>query len=240
MFEFFAMIYCLIFGGCAPPPCYQQTAANNRYTICAFDTASANIGLYLNDPSGRAYGSLAAVRRQLQASGKRVIFAMNGGMYHPDLAPVGLYIENGKEQKKISTKGGYGNFHMLPNGVFFIDKNRIGVLETGKYIASAIKPQFATQSGPMLVIDGKIHPRFLKDSDSLKIRNGVGVSKDGKKVYFAISNNPVRFWDFAGLFRDQLNTENALYLDGTISSLYSKTRSQGVYWPAGPVIAVVE
>jgi uncharacterized protein YigE (DUF2233 family) len=31
----------------------------------------------------------------------------------------------------------------------------------------------------MLVIGGKLHPKLLPDSDSLYVRNGVGVSEDG-------------------------------------------------------------
>ncbi len=240
MFEILATIYCLIFGSCTPPPCTRQSIDYGRYIICRFDAASAKLSLKLNDANGKAYGSISALRRQFKATGIRLEFAMNGGMYHEDFAPVGLYVENGIEKKPISTGGGYGNFHLLPNGVFFFGMGKAGVLETGQYISSGIKPQFATQSGPMLVIDGKIHPRFLKNSDSLKIRNGVGVSADGKDIYFAISQERVRFRDFAMLFRDQLKTPNALFLDGSISSLYSPVLSQGTYWPAGPIIVITK
>lgn len=165
---------------------------------------------------------------------------MNGGMYHRDLSAVGLYIENGNETTSISTSGGWGNFHMQPNGVFFIEKGGAGVLETSAYLNANKKPDLATQSGPMLVIDGKLHPRFLADSDSFKRRNGVGVSPDGV-VHFAISENPVRFYDFATLFRDALHSPNALYLDGTISSadIPAMGRRDDLF-PMGPIIAVVD
>lgn len=124
--------------------------------------------------------------------------------------------------------------------MFYLKGAKAGVLETAAYLAANPKADFATQSGPMLVIDGKLHPRFLPESDSLKRRNGVGVSRDGM-VHFAISENTVRFYDFATLFRDVLDAPNALYLDGTISSvdIPAMNRRDSLF-PMGPIIAVVD
>ncbi len=240
MFQFIPIIYCMLFGNCDEPPCHSKVVAGNRYTICSFDLDDARLELFLNDANGKPYSSIRSLRKSLEGQNRKLLFAMNGGMYHADLSPVGLYVEKGIEQKRISTKGGYGNFHLLPNGVFFVANGKAGVLETGEYRAAGLKPRFATQSGPMLVINGKLHPRFLKNSNSLKIRNGVGVSADGKTVTFAISHSAVKFWDFGELFRDHLKTDNALFLDGSISTLYSNTRSQGGYIPLGPIIAVTD
>ncbi|MEM1040775.1 MAG: phosphodiester glycosidase family protein [Pseudomonadota bacterium] len=169
---------------------------------------------------------------------------MNGGMYHSDLGPVGLYIEKGKQIKSISTKGGWGNFHLLPNGVFWMKNGQVGVSETKAYLKTRTKkerrPDFATQSGPMLVIGGKLHPRFLKNSDSLKIRNGVGVSADGKTIHFAISRQAVTFHAFGTLFKDALKTPNALYLDGTVSAIRAGSISQGGWRALGPMISVTK
>lgn len=100
-------------------------------------------------------------------------------------------------------------------------------------------PRFATQSGPMLVIGGEIHPRFLKDSDSLKRRNGVGVTEEGEAV-FVLADTPVRFYDFAAFFRDELKTPNALYLDGTISRLYAPELERNDPGEVmGPIVGVV-
>lgn len=165
---------------------------------------------------------------------------MNGGMYQDDLSPVGLYVEAGKQLKAINTNKGWGNFHLLPNGVFYIQPGRAGIMESKAFLASGIKPFYATQSGPMLVIDGKLHPSFLADSTSFKTRNGVGVSADGK-VVFAVSDGFVRFHDFATLFRDELGCANALFLDGSISSLDIPEwqRRDGLF-PLGPIIAVTQ
>lgn len=238
MFQIFTTIYCLIFGTCALPLCATYSTGGNDYTICRIDLNRSQIKLFLNDNTGRAYGYVSNLRNALSEEGRNLVVATNGGMYHTDLAPVGLYIENYVALQKISTRGGYGNFHLLPNGVFYIGAKGAGVLETGQYRRAGLKPQFATQSGPMLVIDSKLHPRFLKRSTSFKIRNGVGVSADGKTVFLAISHNRVRFWDLAILFRDHFRTPNALFLDGSISTLYTPQKSRGGFFPVGPIIAV--
>lgn len=240
MFEYLPIVYCLIYGQCAPPPCFEETVNANRYSICRIDLAKSKLGLFLNDDQGRPYGSLRALQNNLQAKGKNLRFAMNGGMYHRDYSPVGLYIAGGVEHKQISTKGGYGNFHLLPNGVLHFDDDNAGVMETSRFLRSKVGFKYATQSGPMLVIEGRLHPRFLKNSDSFKIRNGVGVREGGKIVYFAISHNPVRFWDFGELFQTHLKTPNALFLDGSISSYLSLENEHRTYMPAGPIIGVVE
>jgi uncharacterized protein YigE (DUF2233 family) len=83
-----------------------------------------------------------------------------------------------------------------------------------------VKPTIATQSGPLLVSNGKLHPKFLPDSPSLYVRNGVGVTRDSQ-VVFAMSLLPVNLYEFAALFRDTLGCPNALYLDGSISQVYA-------------------
>ena len=78
---------------------------------------------------------------------------------------------------------------------------------------------YANQSGPMLVINKRIHPVFRSRSDSLYIRNGVGIDDRGR-VVFAISNEPVNFYTFARFFKQKMRCHNALYLDGNISRMY--------------------
>jgi len=127
---------------------------------------------------------------------------------------------------------------VLGVSVHFFAFDRAGVLETRTFLKNGITPRQATQSGPMLVIDGRIHPAFIPDSDSHKIRNGVGVSGDGRIIWFALSRRPVNFHTFARLFRDCLKTPNALFLDGTISQMWSPEKRRLSFHPAGPIIAV--
>ena len=216
--------------------CRTQTIENASYVICEF-AATDGIELFLRDAHGTPIGQFDRVREALQQRRRKLVFAMNAGMYHEDRSPVGLYIENGQQLKKLSTADGPGNFSMKPNGVFYVDGGKAGVLETKAFQKRKLRPQFATQSGPMLVIDGKLHPRFLADATSRNRRNGVGVA--GSKVKFALAETPVTFHEFARVFRDVLKTPNALYLDGSISRLYAADIGRNdIGFAMGPIVAV--
>lgn len=204
--------------------CNPTNYNGNDYFVCKFTNPNPNLRLFLRDDNGVNLGSFNILSDYLKTQKHKLVFAMNGGMYNEDRAPTGLYVENGKQIAPIHTKQSYGNFGLLPNGVFFIDNGQAGVLESFAYLEKfkTAPPQFATQSGPMLVINGKLHPVFKKDSTSLNIRNGVGISENGKEIYFVISEDSVNFYDFASLFKDQLKTPNALFLDGSISKVFDK------------------
>jgi L-ascorbate metabolism protein UlaG (beta-lactamase superfamily) len=165
-------------------------------------------------------------------------------MYHKDRSPVGELTIDGTQARDAVTQDGPGNFHLKPNGVFWTSLDDDGVRgahvsTTESFLVAAHFIRNATQSGPMLVIDGNIHPKFLKDADSRKYRNGVGVRDDGSSV-FAISDQPVTFFEFATFMRDDMETPNALYLDGTISRLHAPglARSNGGA-AMGPIVGVV-
>jgi uncharacterized protein YigE (DUF2233 family) len=237
-----AVLLLSLFAGSAPADeaCRNVHHLGDGYTVCTFDPAKDDIQIYQNDRRDKPYGTFRALRNDLGEERSVLKFAMNGGMYEEDQTPVGLLVQAGNELKPLATNSSWGNFGLLPNGVFYIDQGRVGVMETKAFAASGKKPFYATQSGPMLVIDGALHPAFLIDSTSLKSRNGVGVSVDGKAV-FAVSDGPVRFHDFATLFRDVLACQNALFLDGSISSLYvPEWQRRDSLYPLGPIIAVTE
>ncbi|QDY68369.1 phosphodiester glycosidase family protein [Qingshengfaniella alkalisoli] len=222
----------------ASPECRQIDSGGNGFTACSVDDPSS-LRLWLKDADGQVYGSFSKLADDLAHSGQTLTFAMNAGMYHSDRRPVGLYRENGENTASLVTSKGPGNFGMLPNGVLCIDDDRVEVIETLDFDQRQPKCRFATQSGPMLLIDGQFHPRFLRDSDSRKIRNGVGVDEAGR-AHFVLSDRPVTFWEFATLFRDVLNTPNALYLDGTISRLYAPSiHRDDLGFPMGPIVGTV-
>ncbi len=222
--------------GACHAACRNETIEGNRYVICTFD-ARDGIELFLRDGSGATLGQFERVGSALHKRGRRLVFAMNAGMYHEDRSPVGLYIENGRKLKPLSTADGPGNFSMKPNGVFYITGKSAGVLETKAFQRRKPKPRFATQSGPMLVVDGRLHPRFLKHSNSRYRRNGVGVK--GTHVVFALADDPVTFYQFGRVFRDVLKTPNALYLDGSICRLYATDINRNdIGLPLGPIVAV--
>jgi len=198
--------------------CEDITHLGTSFTVCEVSTAD-DLRLFHTDAEGMLLGGFGAVERMLP-SDQTLTFAMNAGMYHSDRAPVGLFIDRGEVKSALATGGGYGNFGLLPNGVFCIGET-LRVIETESYRTTQPACEYATQSGPMLVVDGAVHPRLIPNVDSRYIRNGVGTSADGQRAVFAISNQRVNFHDFATLFRDRLDLPNALYFDGKVSRLYA-------------------
>lgn len=156
----------------------------------------------------------------MEARGQKLVFAMNAGMYHGDFSAVGLFVSGGRELVPLNTDRGDGNFFLKPNGVFAITNTGARVLESSQYSSLREPVILATQSGPMLVIGGVIHPAFNPNSTSRLFRNGVGVLSPDLAI-FVISEEPVNFHEFATLFREKLECPDALFLDGTISSLYA-------------------
>ena len=220
-------------------PCRSMEYERNAYTICEIDLRKQMLRLYWKKPDGTPYAHLSALPRTLEGGG--LLFATNAGMFDPALKPVGLYVEQGRELVHVNTTSGYGNFHMKPNGIFYVSVDRAAVAETRGFLKQRPQTDLATQSGPMLVINGRLHPRFDRHSTSLKMRNGVGVRADGK-VIFAISQGEVSFDAFARLFRDGLNCPNALFLDGgSASSLYAPSLNRpGNILSLGPMLGVYE
>lgn len=219
-------------------PCARISHAGRAYTVCLAEAGRDAVRLFWKDDFGRAHGGFNGVSQALAKRGEKLAFAMNAGMYQKDLSPVGLYVEGGRELHKANTRPGPGNFHMKPNGVFYVGAQGAGVMETGQYLKARPAADYATQSGPMLVIDGKIHPKIRATGESEKVRNGVGVA--GSKIIFAISEEAVTFHDFASLFRDKYGCRNALFLDGSISSLYAPNLGRSDWlMPMGPIVGVV-
>lgn len=229
-------------GGAQATECREDSYQGNNYTICEVFPAEQDLRLFLRDANGDIIGHFGTLDETLAAEGLSLGFAMNAGMYHEDRAPVGYYLQGGVETQRVVESAGPGNFGLLPNGVLCLGDGRADVFETSVFLAEAPPCHSATQSGPMLVIDGTLHPRFLPDSTSRYIRNGVGTSPDGTRAVFVISNNVVTFHEFALLFRDHLGLPNALYLDGNISRIRAPSlgRDDAGFLPLGPIIGVVE
>lgn len=226
----------------AAAECGRMSHDGQGYVICEVDAAQeAALRLWQDDTGGKPVRNFSNVRRML-GDGESLTFAMNAGMFHPDYRPVGLLIVDGMELSSLNTSAGSGNFGMLPNGVFCTGGARpFQVIESRAFAEVRPECRLATQSGPMLVIDGELHPRFLIDSDSRYIRNGVGVSPDGQKAWFAISDRPVTFHEFGRLFRDGLDVRDALYFDGSISRLYAPGVNRADFGRSlGPIVGLVD
>jgi uncharacterized protein YigE (DUF2233 family) len=200
----------------APEPTGQPDTS--RFVSLMLKVDADPIGMYWRDTDGRDIRSLGKLRDYEEERGNRLRFAMNGGMYRKDHSPVGLFIQNGHVLSPLDTSDGKGNFYLKPNGVFLVRKDRTATIVTTDRFIYTGDIAFATQSGPMLLIEGAIHPVFEKDSEHLNIRNGVGVKPDGT-VVFAISLTTVTLYDFAMYFRN-MGCRDALYLDGFVSRCY--------------------
>lgn len=192
---------------------------DNRFIT--YTTGADKISMYWKDKNGFALRSIAGLKKYVDDQQEDLLFAMNGGMYKTDNSPLGLYVENGQTFMPLNEAkepGVTGNFYMKPNGVFYITmKNQAVICKTEQFDKKA-KIKYATQSGPMLLIEGHIHPAFKRGSKNLNIRNGVGILPDGK-VLFAMSKEGINFYDFALYFKS-MGCMNALYLDGYVSRTY--------------------
>lgn len=224
----------------AHPACEQRRFEGSVFTVCPFDTRTDRLELILDGPNGQPLRSLAALERALGPRTSALRFAMNAGMYDEAGRPIGLYVENGVRRHRINTRPGAGNFHLLPNGVFAVDRDGTASVTESRRFGRRRNgaTRWATQSGPLLVIDGKLHPRFDADGLSRLVRNGVGV-RDPHSAYFVVSEEPVSFGRFARFFRDGLNCSDALYLDGSVSSLWDRPAGrQDAYSNLGPMLVV--
>ena len=235
-----AVAWCIVGRNILAGEFSEARIAGKRVTVCTVDARTEQMELFLRDDSGQALKSFAAVEGYLTNRGQTLVFGMNAGMFQRDFSPVGLCVTGGRELAPLNTNSGYGNFFMKPNGVFLMTDTGSRVIETSEYPKLKSRVALATQSGPLLVHSGRIHPVFNTNSTSRVIRNGVGVSSAGK-VVFGISEEPVNLHEFAMLFRDVLRCPNALYLDGVISSLHAPAlKRSDKKTELGPIIGVVE
>lgn len=202
---------------------YEQVVfAELKYHVFRIDPTQTPLSLFWKHPDGQPFGNFESLRTWLAANNKDLVFATNAGIYARDFTPLGLHLEKRGETplEPLNRKRGGGNFFLKPNGVFFIEHGKPHILETEVFAKLNPSPDLAVQSGPLLVSDGRFHPRFEKDSTSFHVRSGVGVNASGETV-FALSVWPVNLYTFATFFRDGLACPNALYLDGSISAVYA-------------------
>jgi uncharacterized protein YigE (DUF2233 family) len=223
-----------------PPPCVAREFEGSRFIVCTYDARRDELRLVSQDADGNYLRGFQALGADLGRDANRVRFAMNAGMYNDAGAPIGLYIAEGEQHRRISLAEGPGNFHMMPNGVFWQDEDGAVHVDTSQTFAAEPRAaRWATQSGPMLVIDGELHPQIQHDGPSRNMRNGVGV-RDERTAYFVISSGVVSFGRFARFFRDELECDDALFLDGNVSSLWAPSMDrQDERADLGPLVVVL-
>ena len=217
---------------------YTRHYEDYNYTVIEVDDFS-KLRLMLNQQNDEApVNDFSQIANQLKSC-EQMTFAMNAGMFHSTYLPVGLYIENKKKLFPINREHGWGNFYLQPNGVFAWNAKQAIILSASQYTKRKFKADFATQSGPMLIINKQINPIFIPQSDSLKLRNAVGIKS--QTLYFVLTEQPVNFYSLASFMRDDLELEQALYLDGSLSALYLADPPQNTQTrPLGPMLVYID
>lgn len=227
------------------------TFEKNQFRLVEVDLEEDKLQLFWQDDKGEAFGSFSGLSQYLAHKNQTLLFAINSGIYTTDYTPLGLHIEQGEwlaPLNKVRSNAGLGNFALLPNGVFYLDKSSSAALMTTETFQmehhaqyqtkqGQMTPWYATQSGPMLLTDGIYNPRLIKGSTSYKIRSGVCVQ--GSLVYFVVTETVVNFYTFARFFKEQLACREALYLDGTLAKLYYNGRTYGApFWQTKPLVGI--
>lgn len=222
-------------------PCEVHRFEGSRFIVCTYDATRQDLRLASRDADGSYLRDFDALEQALGADAARLRFAMNAGMFNDRGAPIGLYVQDGERRHRLRLTEGPGNFHMKPNGVFWQGADgAVHVTPSEEFNAVGADARWATQSGPMLVIDGELHPRFQHDGPSRYIRNGVGL-RDARRAYFVISSGVVSFGRFARFFRDELGCTDALFFDGAVSSLWAPSLGRRDDAHAiGPMVVVLD
>lgn len=231
-----------VHGGALPSPvpgrAFTVVHEGSRFAICSFDRDSQlQLRFLWRRDDATAYGSLSQLRAGLAAEGQELVFAINGGIYGSDMTPLGLFISDGQMISPLNRDTGRGNFFLQPNGVL-----QVGARGAAIVTSQDFRPdpgiRHAVQSGPMLVIDGEIHHRFVPDSRSRHIRAGAGVDTAGRLI-FGYSDGVTNLHDFSRLFRDRLDCPNAFVLDGQISRMYLPQLGFYAVWPWRPLVSII-
>ena len=222
---------------------------NISYTAFVADLDQYEINLHLRNPDTRLpFCHFADVKNYLDAVGQAPEMITNAGMFTPRYTPQGLYIEEDSIDRYSIDTGKFvskGNFYIQPNGVFYIDAHALPHIDTTDEFVRLQKnrnfnPLIATQSGPMMVVNGLVNQAFTLGSANLNIRNGVGLISE-KKIVFIISDVPCNFYDFATTFKDIFGCPYALYLDGFISKMYvAEKKAPMPDGNFGPIFSIVK
>lgn len=216
----------------------SRTITLDNKTFRLLEVPVQSLNLHWQNADGKAYGSMVKLKKSLANEGKTVLAMMNAGIYSHNDVPAGLHVENGTILKTLNTNKGQGNFHLQPNGVFLLSKaGQASIVTTADYqqhyAGNEKALKLATQSGPMLLINGKINRKFLPNSPSEYSRNGICTTAKGKVYFLATDAFPAvksNLYQFASAAQ-QIGCDNALYLDGSISKLYVNGEDATFHFP---------
>lgn len=142
------------------------------------------------------------------------IFLINASIVDSFCNPIGWFMDHGTEIQPINNDDGIGNFYLKPNGAFLITDDIAHVIETDS-IQEIEGVRFGIQSGPLLVNNGIVNPHIRQGSANKFIRCGVGITtmNGHPELVFAISLEPVNFWDFSQFFTKSFQCTTVLCLE---------------------------
>lgn len=195
---------------------------STEYVEYIADIQHQALSMYWKNENGDILRTIQNLKEHVEQQNQQLLFAMNGGMFTQEYAPLGLYIQQQKVLTSLNTKSGFGNFYIKPNGVFWVSTNNKAEITPTANFTLTKNIRYATQSGPMLLINGIINTAFTNGSKNVNIRNGVGILPNNK-VLFVMSKHEVNFYDFALYFKQQ-GCLQALYLDGFVSRTYAPSQ----------------
>lgn len=197
----------------------------------------ALLDLRWTDAEGKPLSSFSGLQRQLAQEGKQILFATNAGIYEHGPKPCGLTISASKIQVPLNLSPGDGNFFLKPNGVFYLDDTLgPGIAEASEYATLGILPRLASQSGPLLLRKGAIHPAFREGSPNRRQRSAVGIVTATREIVFVMSDREdrrkgrVTFHQLSRFFL-HLGCQDALFLDGDISQMIFSPAPDSVFTP---------
>ena len=222
----------------AASACRKADFEGAALTHCIADPAQHRIATAFEQRGSTRYGSLANYAQTVDAT--TIAFAINAGPNGDSGKPRGYYVEDKNRIVELNRSDGDSNFFLKPNGVFFGTGGTWRVLATPTFYSTiGDRPQFGTQSGPMLVVDGKLHPEIAENGPSRSVRSGVGVTADGK-AHFVITDEPVSFGQIARFFRDEIKAKNALFLNSGGSTLWDPATKRLDTGNVGAIIVVTK
>ncbi len=171
---------------------------------------------------GRPYGTLDALRADLLRQGRCPLFLSNAGIYGTNGAPLGLHVEAGKVLKGLNRSKGTGNF-FWQSGVFAIRRGKPEIVPRSTWRGAA-GVSLATQSGPLLVLNGKRTSAGRASANGYS-RSAVVIYRDGR-LGFVHSRWASSFAALVDRAARPGPIRHMLYLDGSINDWWQPGQTQ--------------
>lgn len=140
------------------------------------------------------------------AEQSKALLGINGGFFDQQFRPLGLRINHRKLENPLK--------HISWWGIFYV-KNKTAFISSAKRFKHEKDIEFAIQSGPRLLVNGRIPSLKIGNAD----RSALGITADGKVIILVSTNAAMSTRQLAKLMKSPpLSCINAINLDGGSSS----------------------